>query len=158
ELGDAQVSTRITVRWFHTGARSDGSEPDTVTERRQQRAIRGRLVRQDCTSEDGAVFDGVVQDWEVVESAGGSTVTPRLRRTTRSVFEQAEDAETWIVTEQLAWDAAGNVVEAVEQSFRSGVTDPIATLRTSTQFSTDASGRFRQRVSRVRQEDGAGNL
>jgi len=158
EVGDPSVATLRTTRWFHTGLLPDGAEPATRVERSRQRAIRGRLFRQERAGEDGRLFDRHEQDWEVGDAKAGLTVVPRLRRSTRSVFEGAPTAASRIVTEQLAWDSEGNVTEAVEHSFVEGLAEPTATLHSFTEYAVDPAGRFRQRLSRVRQTDGAGTL
>ena len=43
EVGDSDVATLVTTRWFSTGAAEDGGEPSTEAERRRARAIRGRI-------------------------------------------------------------------------------------------------------------------
>jgi RHS repeat-associated protein len=158
DIGDATVESLRTTRWFHTGLLPDGSEPASAAERRRHRAIRGRLFRQERAALDGRRFDRQEQDWEVNDLPGGNTLRPRLRQTTTSVFEGAATAISWIVTEQIAWNADGNVTEAVEHSFVQGQAQPTATLHTFTDYAVDASGRFRQRLSRVRQTDGDGTL
>lgn len=158
DVGDASVATLYTTRWFHTGLLPDGKEPVTRAERSLRRAIRGRLFRQERAGQDGRLFDRYEQDWEVGSATAGQTVVPHLRRTTRSVFEGGTVAASRIITEQIAWDEDGNVTEAVERSFIEGRSEPTATLHSFMEYAVDATGRFRQRLSRVRQTDGDGIL
>ncbi|NOK15896.1 toxin TcdB middle/N-terminal domain-containing protein [Corallococcus carmarthensis] len=158
EVGDASIATLRTTRWFHTGLGPDGAEPGTRAERSRWRAIRGRLFRQERADEEGHLFDRYEQDWEVGDATPSLTVVPRLRRSTRSVFEGASTAASRIVAEQLSWDGTGNVTEAIEQSFVDGEAAPTATLHTFMEYAVDPTGRFRQRLFRVRQTDGDGKL
>jgi RHS repeat-associated protein len=155
DVGDADVGTLVTTRWFHTGS-VDGGEPATVAERRRARAIRGRIRRVERRAENGTLFDRADSDWEVVD--GMSTVVPRLVRTTRSVYEGADDPVSRVVTEQLAWDDNGNVTDATERVFDGPAMVPSGELRTHTDYAADPEGRFRQRVWRIRQEDGTGRV
>ena len=157
DVGDPAVPTLCTTRWFHIGLNPDGSEPGTTAARRRARAIRGRVVRQECSNSAGALFDRVEYEWEVEDAAVSGIVVPRLRRTTKSVFEGAADPTNWIVTEQTAFDADGNAVESLESSFERGTPAATRTLRTRTDIAASPAGRFRQRTWRVRQEDANGN-
>jgi RHS repeat-associated protein len=154
DVGDTDVATLVTTRWFHTGTADDGTEPSTVAERRLARAIRGRIRRVERQAADGTLFDRADSDWEVVE--GDGTVTPRMTRMTRLVFEGADDPVSRVVTEQLAWDADGNVIDSRELVFDGPSPIPSGELRTRVDYAVDPTGRFRQRVWRLRQEDGAG--
>lgn len=156
EIGDATAPTLRTTRWFHTGTH-EGQEPDTTEDRRRARAIRGRLYREERATTDGTAFDLVEQRWEVADGVD-STVVPRLRRVTRSTLEGGQQPVSWIESEQLEWDLDGNVIHAREQSFDGGSAVPTRTLETRTDYANDPTGRFRQRVSRVRQMDGNGNI
>ncbi|MDQ1364935.1 MAG: hypothetical protein QOE57_977 [Acidimicrobiaceae bacterium] len=157
EVGDANTPTLVTNRWFNVGVAADGAEPGTTGERVRARAVRGRLLRQDRVDLDGHLFDRFEQEWRV-DATNGSTVTPRLVASTRSVFEAQVDAVSRIVTEQLAWDADGNVTQARESSYTGADPVPTQQLLTDTTYAHDAAGRFRQRVSRIVQHDGAGAL
>jgi RHS repeat-associated protein len=154
DVGDSDVATLVTTRWFHTGTVDGGGEPSTVAERRRARAIRGRIRRVERRAEDGMLFDRADSEWEVVD--GDSTVTPRMVRMTQSVFEGADDPVSWVVTEQLAWDADGNVTDSRELIFDGLSPMPSGELRTRVEYAADPAGRFRQRAWRLRQEDGAG--
>ncbi|WP_034411029.1 toxin TcdB middle/N-terminal domain-containing protein [Derxia gummosa] len=156
DAGDDSVATLHTQRWFHHGANIDGSEPATTDERRRLRAIRGRLRRQDRRDDHGKLLDRLEQRWEVADGAVEGTVVPRLRSTVRSSFEGANTAFSRIVSEQLAWDADGNVTKARERSYRGNATKPESELRTYTEYAADPVGRFRQRLARARQTDGKG--
>jgi len=156
EAGDDAVATLHTTRWFHHGAAPDGTEPATAADRRRLRAIRGRLWKQERMADDGALFDRLEQTWDATDGATAGTVVPRLRATRRSNFERGATPATRIETEQLAWDADGNVTEARERSFTADAAAPDAELHTFTEFAADPAGRFRQRLARVRQTDGAG--
>jgi YD repeat-containing protein len=154
DVGDADVATLVTTRWFHTGTMGGGAEPSTIAERRTARAIRGRIRRVERRTAVGMLFDRADTEWEVVD--GGDTVTPRMVRTTRSVFEGADEPVARVVTEQLAWDADGNVVAARERTFDGLSPTASGELRTTVDYAVDPTGRYRQRVWRIRQEDGAG--
>ena len=65
---------------------------------------------------------------------------------------------SWIVTEQVAWDSDGNVTEAVEHSFVEGQAGPSCHPAHLHGIRVDPAGRFRQRLSRVRQTGGDGTL
>ena len=158
EMGDAAVETLLTIRRFEVGLRSDGTEPVSEQERSRARAIRGRISRVERRGADGRLFDCAETEWSVVDSADGLTVIPRLQRTTQTVFEGASLPVSRVVTEQLAWDANGNVTEAREQTFNGSSAIPMAELRTSSEYATDVSGRYRQRPWRIRQRDGSGRL
>ena len=58
------------------------------------------------------------------------------------------------MTEQLAWDANGNVSSARERGFQGASPTLTHELLTSTEYAVDPTGRLRQRVSRVVQHDG----
>ena len=154
EVGDSDVATLVTTRWFSTGTVEDGGEPSSEPERRRARAIRGRIRRVERRAEDGTLFDRADSDWEVVD--GGPTVTPRMVRTTTSTFEGADDPVSRVVTEQLAWDADGNVTDARELIFDGLSPTPSGEMRTRVEYAVDPTGRFRQRAWRIRQEDGSG--
>ena len=158
DVGDESIATLLTTRWFNVGLATGGAEPSTTAERRSARAIRGRLVRQERTGTDGVLLDRFEQDWQVVDGVDGATVTPRLASTTRSAFEGRPTAVSRIVTEQLAWDVDGNVTDGRERSFEGADATPARELRTTTEYAHDATGRFRQRISRVLQHDGGGTL
>lgn len=158
EVGDEHVPTLRTTRWFHTGTRADGTEPGSAAERRRARAVRGRLRAQLRSTPAGYRFDRIDHDWEVADGDDPRIVVPRLRRTTTSTIEGAASPVSRVVTEVVAWDGDGNVVEAVEQSFDGAATVATQTLRTRTTFATDPVGRYRQRVCRIRQSDGADNV
>ena len=76
---------------------------------------------------------------------------------TTSTFEGADEPVSRVVTEQLAWDADGNVTDARRAGLRWAVA---AHRRVScarrVEYAVDPTGRFRQRAWRIRQEDGAG--
>ncbi|HEU4846269.1 MAG TPA: toxin TcdB middle/N-terminal domain-containing protein, partial [Burkholderiaceae bacterium] len=158
DVGDAAVASLHTVRWFHTGLRADGGEPATQAERRRLRAVRGRLLRQDRLDEAGACYDRIEQSWTVADGALAGTVRPRLEGSVRSSYEGGAAPASWIVTEQLEWDADGNVTKARESSYLAGEAAPTAVLLTETAYALDPAGRYRQRLAQVRQTDGAGNL
>ena len=158
ELGDASIATLVTTRWFNVGLREDGSEPTTTAERVRARALRGRLVRQDRTTVDDYLFDRFEQLWQVMDGTSIQTVTPRLVSSTRSSFEGQATPVSTIVTEQLAWDAEGNVAQARERGYLGSGALPTHELLTDTGFAHDPNARFRQRISRVSQHDGAGVL
>ena len=158
ESGDASIGTLVTTRWFSIGLLDDGGEPQANDERVRARAIRGRLIRQDRAAIDGYLFDRFEQRWRVDDGIAGLTITPRLAGSTKSVFEGQAAAVSRIVTEQLAWDANGNVTQARERGFEGASPDPTHELLTGTEYATDPAGRFRQRVSRVIQHDGTGAI
>ena len=158
EHGDARVAGALTTHWFHTGTAA-GGEPRSAAERRRLRAVRGRLYRQEVRADPTApLLLRTTQTWQVTDGAGGVTVVPRLQRAERLVFEGGAEPASRIVTEQLAWDAAGNVTEAEETSFEQGAAAPAARLHTHTQYADDPAGRFLQRPCRIVQTDGAGTL
>ncbi len=160
DVGDQHVPTLRTTRRFHTGRRDDGAEPATLAERRRLRAIRGRLVSVQRATDDGHVFDRVEYAWEVADGPTAGTLRPRQRSMTTSTLEGDATPVSWIVTENLAWDASGNVVRAEERSYERssgpGVPTPAAVLRTEVTFVTDPTGRYLQRAARVVQTDGTG--
>ncbi|MGY3317467.1 toxin TcdB middle/N-terminal domain-containing protein [Arthrobacter sp. TE12232] len=157
EHGDADVATLVTEHTFHVGLTDAGAEPATRADRLRARAIRGRIHRIDRRGLDptptGTLYDRFEQTWTVLDGPDG-TVVPRLAGSTKSVFEGAVDAVSRIVTEQLAFDAEGNVAEARERSFDGAV--QTGELRTHTEYAVDPTGRYRQRVVRIVQHDGGG--
>ncbi|MBI4900573.1 MAG: hypothetical protein HY829_08875, partial [Actinobacteria bacterium] len=157
EPGDENVATLVTTRWFSTGLLADGSEPVTLAARERARASRGRMLRQERATDDGHLFDRFEQSWRVDDGVHG-TLTPRLVRSTRAVLEGGASPVSRIVTEQTAWTADGSVTSAVERAFDATSPTAVQELRTDTEYALDASGRFRQRVSRVVQHDGSGAL
>lgn len=155
EHGDADVETLVTEHEFHVGLDDDGAEPATTAERIRARAIRGRVRRIERRREDGAVLDAFEQTW-AVDDGPDETVLPRLTSTTKSVWEAASAPFSRVVTEQLAFDADGNVTDARERAFAGDDADAAGELRTRTVYALDPTGRYRQRAARVWQEDGAG--
>ncbi len=157
EQGDADVATLVTEHTFHIGLTDAGAEPLTRADRSRARAIRGRIRRIDRRGVDpapaGTLFDRFEQSWQV-DDGPDDTVMPRLTGSTKSVYEGAADPVSRIQTEQLAFDADGNVTEARERSF-DGATQT-GELRTQTEYAHDPAGRYRQRVSRILQQDGSG--
>jgi RHS repeat-associated protein len=158
DVGDADVPALRTTHEFHTGTLSDGSEPATAVERRRARAIRGRLRSRERATPDGRVFDRTIYAWEVADGDDPRIVVPRLRSTTVETLEGGAKPFSRIVTETLAWDADGNVTRTREQAFDGTSGPPVRTLRTRITYALDPLGRFRQRVCRVRQDDGAGTV
>ena len=158
ELGDDTIGTLVTTQRFSVGLADDGSEPATMDERTRARAIRGRLLRQERAAVDGSLFDRFEQSWQVVDGSVAQTVTPRLVSSMRHVFEGQSAAAFSIVTEQLTWDADGNVTSARERGFAGTSPVPTHELNTATEYAHDPTGRFRQRVSRVVQHDGSGAI
>ncbi|WP_426625352.1 toxin TcdB middle/N-terminal domain-containing protein [Leifsonia sp. McL0607] len=157
EHGDADVATLVTEHTFHVGLTDVGAEPATRAELSRARAIRGRIRRIDRRGLDpapsGTLFDRFEQSWHVVDGPD-DTVVPRLTGSTKSVYEGAADPVSTIRTEQLGFDADGNVTEARERSY-AGPTQ-VGELRTQTEYAIDPTGRYRQRVARVLQQDGSG--
>ncbi|QIG39965.1 hypothetical protein G5T42_11120 [Microbacterium sp. 4R-513] len=157
EHGDADVATLVTEHTFHVGLTDAGAEPATRADRVRARAIRGRIRRIDRRGLDpapgGTLYDRFEQTWAVLDGPDG-TVIPRLTGSTKSVFEGAADPVSRIVTEQLAFDADGNPTEARERSFAGAV--QTGELRTRTDYAVDPTGRYRQRVARILQQDGPG--
>jgi len=156
QVGDDDVPTLRITRRFHTGTRPDGTEPDTAAERRRLRSVRGRLVAEERATPDGHVFDRIRHDWEVHDGDDPAVVVPRLRRTTNETVEGATDPVARIETETVAWDVDGNATEGIERAYEGSDPDPVRTLWTRTSYAADPTGRFRQRVCRVRQHDGDG--
>ncbi len=74
EVGDADVATLVTTRWFHTGT-VDGREPRDAAERRRARAIRGRLRRVERRGDDGTLFDRTDSKWEVIDRGAQSSAS-----------------------------------------------------------------------------------
>ncbi|GAA4491668.1 toxin TcdB middle/N-terminal domain-containing protein [Microbacterium panaciterrae] len=159
ERGDADVATLVTEHRFHVGLTDAGAEPVTRAERIRARAIRGRIRRIDRRGLDpaptGILFDRFEQSWQVVDGPDG-TVVPRLAGSVKSVFEGAADPVSTIQTAQLAFDADGNVIEARERSFAGAA--QTGELHTQTEYAVDPTGRYRQRVSRILQQDGSGTV
>lgn len=158
EVGDPSIPTLRTTHWFEVGLTSRGQEPVTLEARRTARAVRGRLVRVERTDAGGRLFDRAEQHWQVEPGPVAGTVTPRLVSSSRAVHEGQADPVSRVVTEQLAWDPAGNVTLAREQTFAGADPAPQRELRTTTSYATDPTGRFRQRVTRIVQRDGDGTL
>jgi len=154
ELGDAHIGSLITTQWFNVGLTEQGAEPASYDERIRARAVRGRLVRQDRTATDGYLFDRMEQQWRVDDGTDGLTITPRLVSTSKSMFEGQPTPVSRIVTEQLAWDANGNVIQGRERGYLGSAAAPTHELQTSTEYAIDPAGRFRQSVSCVVQHDG----
>ncbi len=156
---DDHVKSLHTTRWFHTGTVDEsGTEPVTLEARRQARAIRGRIRRVERRDAHGKLFDQADSIWQVTIGSDSHIVVPRLTRTERRVFEGAAQPVNRVVTQQLAWDAHGNVTDAREQTFEGLSSTPLAELRTLTDYALDPGERYRQRVWRVRQLDGDGRL
>ena len=155
--GDASVADLVTTRWFHTGLSDDGSEPATLDDRQRQRAIRGRCYAEN-RGDGTVILTRTEQAWQVVDVTPGSTIAGRLTSTTRLVYEGAADPTSRIVTEQVAFDADGNVTRSVESSYLGAATQPTAVLTTTTSYATDPAGRYRQRICRIQQADSAGSV
>jgi RHS repeat-associated protein len=176
--GDARVAAALITRWFHTGTRPGGGEPTSTAERRRLRAVRGRLYREELRAGDddagpadplaaGPLLQRLEQTWRVDDGAGAVTVVPRLARVDRFVHEGAAHPVSRVTSEQLGWDAAGNVVHGVESTVELGGVpvpdgdpgpEPSARLHTWTLFAVDPSGRFAQRQCRILQTDAAGTV
>ena len=162
QIGDETAPTLRIRRHFSTGLDLvTGAEPRDRPGRTQWRAIRGRLLLEehyglDGSPAEGLAYDRLEQEWRV--DADGDSRVPRLVRTVREVLERQPDPAATIVTENLAWDAAGNVTDSRQTSSAPG--DPGATkiLRTTTLFAIDAAGRFPAKPWRVTQRDGAGTV
>lgn len=154
--GDADVATLVTTRWFAIGRGPSGKEPITLDERRRGRAIRGRLLRQDRGTENGSVLDRTTNDFDVEDADVAGVVVPRLRAITVAKLEGSASPVSWITTEQLRYDADGNVTETRERAFVAGQIAPTRELRTTTTYAHDPTGRFRQRVARITQTDASG--
>ncbi len=82
--GDTHVPTLVTTRRFHVGLQDDGSEPANARERTAARAIRGRLLEQIHSDEEGVPFDRIEHAWETTEGDMEGVVVPRMRRITTS--------------------------------------------------------------------------
>jgi RHS repeat-associated protein len=160
DIGDDHTPGLATVRIFNVGLRSDGSEPPTLAERRRARAIRGRLLSVERSDEDGNVFDRIEYEWELADTDNPAVVRPRQRGMTTSVLEGGAAPVSWITTENLAWDADGNLTQAEERSYEAetGPDTPTAILRTNAEFAVDPNRRYRQRVARVVQTDATGDV
>ncbi len=184
DLGDVDQPTLRTTRWFFNGARADGSEPTSEGERSSLRAIRGRIRGERRQTLDGHVFDETAWDWEVVDDPiDPRVVIARQRRSVKAVFEGAATPASAIVTETVTWDANGNARTGKEQSFLAQPLPPVAgpgaragtepttgvvtpasnlaphsSLITETTYASDPTGRYRSRISRIRQLDDIGDL
>ncbi len=162
QIGDATQPTLVVTTWFHVGLDPDtGAEPRELATRRRWRALRGRARVRERTSPDGSPsaslpFDRVEHTWSVVEEVtpGGVVYIPRLRTIKQSAFERTASTSSVVTTENLAWDARGNVVETLETSL--DPRDPASTraLRTRSQYAADPTGRFVAKPVRIRQFDG----
>jgi RHS repeat-associated protein len=172
QLSDEASPTLRTTSWYHNGILSDQTEVLlTLTERQRQRAIRGRMYRQERYGLDGSPvqdlpYDRQEQEWVVTEEALDSNPNqpseriyiPRLQRSIRTTFERQSEPVGSITTENQAWDEFGNVTRSVETSLVAGRPELRRTLRTESEYARDPSGRFRQRVWRTRQVDGDNNV
>ncbi len=172
QLGDEASPTLRTTSWYHNGIQSGQTEVLlTLSERQRQRAIRGRMYRQERYGLDGSPqqdrpHDRQEQVWVVVEETEDSNINeptnriyiPRLQRSIRTIFERQSEPAGSITTDNQAWDEFGNVTRSVETSLVSGRPGLTRILRTESEYARDPSGRFRQRVWRTRQLDGDGNI
>ncbi len=160
DLGDEHTPGLQTVRAFDVGSAGDVPAFSTLADRRRARATRGRLLSVERSDEAGNVFDRIEYEWEVADTERPDVLRPRQRRMTTSVIEGGAAPASWIVTENLAWDENGNLTQSEERSYESdsGPAAPTAVLRTSVEFALDASGRYRQRVARILQTDGQGEV
>lgn len=185
EIGDHAIPTLRTTRWFHQGTHPDGSEPADAAQRRRLRSVRGRLRAERRQSLDGLVFDEKAWNWEVTDDPEDDRIVrPRLRRSTTAAFEGAASPASGVVTETLTWDVHGNATSGREQAFMAAPLPPVAgpaaradiepstqlappvggalvleaTLLTESKFAIDPADRYRSRVARVTQTDGAGHV
>ncbi len=161
QIGDASVPTLRTTDWFHVGLDPEHpGEPLDLTTRRRLRALRGRLLRRERGAPDAGgavvVFDRLEQDWAVDDVPDGevSVFRPRLVRQRETTLEGAATG-TMVTTTNLRWDTFGNVLETVQAS---GSGAELVSLRTSTEYADDPSGRFVGRPWRTRQFDTTGAL
>jgi RHS repeat-associated protein len=166
QLGDETAPTLRVVTWFHVGVDpTNMQEPTTIELRKHLRALRGRSYRKERLGLDGSPqenlpYDRVEQTWTVIseQTPGGIVDIPRLLTTTRTQFEREPDALAIIATANTQWDAFGNVTETVETASTLASPNQGHTLRTVLRFAEDPAGRFRSRVWRVQQFDGADTL
>ncbi len=164
QLGDPGIPTLRTTSWFHIGVDpANLTAPLTNDDRARLRAIRGRLYRQeryglDGSPQQGLAYDRLEQSWTVLTeaTAGGPVYRPRLSTILRSTIERAITVAATSRTDNVVFDATGNVTEAVQTSEEAGHPERTQVLRTLTSFAADPTGRFPSKPARVRQFDGAG--
>lgn len=162
DLGDIWAPTLRTSSWFHIGVDpAHVNAPMTLDERRRLRAIRGRIYKQDRYSLDGsaqqdAPYDRLEQQWTVdtFDTASGPIDLPRQAKSIRSVFERQAMPVATMTTVNSAWDAAGNVTDAIQTSAVAGDPAQSKVLRTLNSYAADATGRFTNRLWRAKQFDG----
>lgn len=161
EVGDESAPTLRTTTRFHVGLDPvSGEEPLVREDRHRLRAIRGRIARRERFGLDGSAlenmpYDRIEHEWTVFteNTAQGPIVTPRLKRSIRTVLERAAMAAAVVTIENVAFDANGNVTESIETATIPGDAASTRVLRTKTAFAVDPAGRFLSLVSRVQQFD-----
>jgi RHS repeat-associated protein len=165
QLGDPSIPTLLIRRRFATGLDLDATdtpaEPRTMADRPRWRAVRGRLLQEERFSPDGSAdaarpYDRLEQHWRV--DSDGDVFLPRLEQTVRTTFERTANAVAVDTTENLHFDAAGNVIESVQTTGAPGQPGTTRTLRTVNAFAVDPAGRFPAKVWRTTQTDAAGAL
>jgi RHS repeat-associated protein len=166
QVGDASIPTLRTTSWFNIGV--DPANPTallTRDDRSRLRAIRGRLYRQeryglDGSPQQGLAYDRLEQTWTVqTENTAGSPVhRPQLTTILRSTVERNIIAAATLRTDNVSFDANGNVTESVQTSQERGHPERAQVLRTRTSFAADPTGRFPAKPSRVQQFDGSNTV
>ncbi|SDA20939.1 RHS repeat-associated core domain-containing protein [Nitrosospira sp. Nsp18] len=161
EEGDDSIPSCRTVFHYHTEASGRPTVPDPEL----RRSLKRKLFRVEIFGEDGgplaaAPYRVEESRWTVrVEQTlpdSRRVLFPFIEETTTSTFERTPGAR--IERRLLTFDISGNVTSE-ERSGEGGAGVPIdIVVTTHAEYALDLAGRVRDRVSRIVQRDGDGNL
>ncbi len=159
EEGDDSIPSCRTVFHYHTEASGRPTVPDPEL----RRSLKRKLFRVEVFGEDGGPL--ALDPYRVEESRWTVRVEqtlpdsrrvlfPFIEETTTSTFERTSVAR--IERRLLTFDISGNVTS--EERRGEGGADAAIIVTTHAEYALDPAGRVRDRVSRIVQRDGDGNL
>jgi len=167
ELGDEHAPTLRTRNYYHIGLDpTDPARPLGTKERQRLQVLRGKLLKTEVFGLDGSPdevqpYMRTEHRWvvDLVANVGDiEIVAPRQLESTSSAFERQADPFRVTKTRNLAFDEHGNITDQEQRAVDPRDAALTRTLRTTTTFAHDATGRFRNKSARTVQRDGDGNV
>lgn len=165
EAGDESISPMLTRNWFHIGLDMDNlSKPLSNIERARLKALRGKLLKTEVYGLDGSQeqnnpYMRTESIWQVdvlkvVNNV--EVVAPRQLESQIAYLERQAAPYRLTINRNLAFDEYGNVTEQEQRAEDPRDPSLNVLLQTFTTFAVDATGRFRNKPSKLVQRDGNG--
>lgn len=167
EEGDDAVSSMLTRNWYHLGINLENPfSPLSDIERIRLKVLRGKLLKTevyglDSSPDEGKPYMRTESTWDVVvqtEANGAQVVVPRQLENNTSYFERQETSFRIAVNRNISFDEYGNVTEQEQRAEDPRTPDLNRAMITSTSFAIDPRGRYRNKPSKIVQQDEKGKI